>query len=692
MAGKRQHYIPRFLLRGFLADSSHEAERTWLHRAGTAARLVGIRDVGVRENFYSKLTSDAEPTLDDLITTIEREFDGDLRAVRSAPVGALIDSDLAARLVAHLVLRTAHVRAVFTQATTQILHEIDCLTADPDGLRRYLGVDSSDPSRAAVSAIDEVLKELPLGALEVPPALARRVATLWFREHFKSFHDQLQSTISQALRYIREDISRTVSRGHNKALMTADQSRWTSDLASLSWRTHSVAGAILPDCVALAREADDAFTPLLLSDRQRIDVVILPVAHDRLLVGSSTTAIDIALWSINEASASCSDSFFVSSKESDGARLSTAIGQRCSQAIGVVVSEALCDLKRRDTARANQTSSARQVIQATGRGSFAFSLTCTDFADAEKAEKLSGVLRVIVQEMSRDKPLTALDGVTFASDYSSALGKVDRGDPALPIEQSESRDYGRAVAKCVRVLRDGASKHHIVFDAVVAENLLDSDSDRCASGVHMVVSMLADVAHSAIYQDQLDKSSTPPDSVTRWTYQAISTIPGRYFAARESAFSDPKAGERYATLFRDSLASAQELIQEARLAYRLDCSLEKLLDVALRQISFVLAHAAEWLGHRDGLPWLDSYPGSSLIDQIKANGLNLWIELFGRDLRRLYEDDQFTSENVFSLGQHVERLLWTVQICPWPMEDGSLYVSVPPGDDARLLELRAADA
>lgn len=47
MAGKRQHYIPRFLQRGFLDVSDSKADRTWLYRRGEKPRLVGIRDVGV---------------------------------------------------------------------------------------------------------------------------------------------------------------------------------------------------------------------------------------------------------------------------------------------------------------------------------------------------------------------------------------------------------------------------------------------------------------------------------------------------------------------------------------------------------------------------------------------------------------------------------------------------------------------
>ena len=53
MAGKRQHYVPRLLQRGFLHDPSEKAERTWLHRRGVDAELVGIRDIGTEDWFYS---------------------------------------------------------------------------------------------------------------------------------------------------------------------------------------------------------------------------------------------------------------------------------------------------------------------------------------------------------------------------------------------------------------------------------------------------------------------------------------------------------------------------------------------------------------------------------------------------------------------------------------------------------------
>ncbi|WP_244104177.1 DUF4238 domain-containing protein [Burkholderia ambifaria] len=98
MAGKRQHYVPRFLQRGFLNDPHDEAQRTWLHRRSAKARLVGIRDVGVGEYFYSKLSTDGKATLDDLITEVEGDLDRELSILKGAPLVERVDPYVAVHL------------------------------------------------------------------------------------------------------------------------------------------------------------------------------------------------------------------------------------------------------------------------------------------------------------------------------------------------------------------------------------------------------------------------------------------------------------------------------------------------------------------------------------------------------------------------------------------------------------------
>ena len=72
MAGKRQHYIPRFLLKKFSSRSHKQKYFAWYFYKGSKPEEVSIRDIGLSKHFYSK----AEPgSLDDIITKREGEYD-----------------------------------------------------------------------------------------------------------------------------------------------------------------------------------------------------------------------------------------------------------------------------------------------------------------------------------------------------------------------------------------------------------------------------------------------------------------------------------------------------------------------------------------------------------------------------------------------------------------------------------------
>src|SRR5690606_35561061 len=122
---------------------------------------------------------------------------------------------------------------------------------------------------------------------------------------------------------------------------------------------------------------------------------------------------------------------------------------------------------------------------------FSFTLTCVGFGGEDGAATALGhIMKTIVVEVGRDMPLSGLDGVTFAVDYKAALEQLDRGDTGLGIEKSQSRDYGYAIAKCVRVVREGRVKDHIVLDASIAHGLLQEQSEGRDIAIHLMVNML----------------------------------------------------------------------------------------------------------------------------------------------------------------------------------------------------------
>lgn len=678
MAGKRQHYIPKFLQRNFLAECDDEADRTWLHRRETGARLVGIKDVGVKDFFYSKYATSDEETLDDFITSIELNILGDLQTLQKTPHGSIVDSQIAARLTTHLTLRTAHLRSIFQQGTTQIIDQATELTTDSNQVRRLLGLDDLD-MWLTLPAIEKEVNSSFLDEL-LPRPLARRLIAFSIRESFNELYKSQIPTVTEALSEVAKKIPALVRDGHNNALRSIQNNQWKTELAQLSWRIYRVSGAILPDCIALARSGSGSMTALSMKEQKKPDNIILPIASDRLLMGSLIEPIEPEIDKINAASAACSDSFFIANRSYDSTGLTNLIGQRCSLAIKEVVEEVIENAGLQDPTKSN--GSSRKDFFASGgkEKKFSFSVSCQGFSEPDAVTRLGNVLKVIVKEMSRDFPLSNLDGITFAVDYETALEELDRGDPAQEADKIRPRHYGQAVAKCVNVLRHGERKEHLVISAGIAEALLTEDDQEKKFGLHIVINMLASVAYSSLYEKRLDVTAMSQlDTISRWMQKASSTCPSIYYTARISALVDPDAGERYAALLLESFSAAKAEIRSARQVYLIDQSMDKLLDAALLHVSSVLDHAAEWLGHREGLPEEEPSPGSSLAVELKAHGLDSWIELFGADLRRLHDDEgQFTFDNVVALSRHVERLLWTMGMFPWPTDEGDLYVSLGP--------------
>src|SRR5205085_12024747 len=116
MAGRKQHHIPRLLLRGFIAPEFAPAQRVWLFRRNKAGIVVNIRDAAAQRNFYSAAKADvADPqTLDDVITDYESIVLAPIIArFRACQNGQKVPSDQAAEAVVHLIVRAAHIRDVF---------------------------------------------------------------------------------------------------------------------------------------------------------------------------------------------------------------------------------------------------------------------------------------------------------------------------------------------------------------------------------------------------------------------------------------------------------------------------------------------------------------------------------------------------------------------------------------------------
>ncbi|QPQ54375.1 hypothetical protein IC614_08415 [Allosphingosinicella flava] len=694
MAGKRQHYVPRLLQRGFLA--TEDGERTWLHRAGGPARLVGIKDVGTEDWFYSRKGAPGELTLDDAITAFEQDLGKDVAILRTTPPGAAIDANLAARITVHLVMRTAHLRQTIEKGIDGITGEIESLFTDPSRLGAMMGIDSPMLASAVMDAIRSTAQDLvPAG---FPAALSERLLAFFMRERGDELAAQAVATLTPMFPTLFKGLASRVRDSHNAIVAKPlDDHGWVNALTGFQWTIEAGTDLILPDAVALAREVGESFAPLLFTTAADAELTLLPVAHDRILVGRRDAATPVDLTTYNmQAAASC-QGFFIAARAFNTEGLSAKIGSGPAKALADSIAEAVSEA---ETARLGLGSGDLPLAQPRmfAQETFCYRVTLHDFGDDVLAKEYGAILQTVVGALARDIPLHELDGVTIAADYHDALERLDRGDPDLSPVTSGALGYGIGVAKPVTVMRDGQRKSHLVLAAGIADAWTSEDASLRASSLHLLIKMLAGIAHGTRYSDV---PAFTPDAMGRELHLAVAHAPNGYWSARQAAFADPGQGESYAQLVLDSLAYARSEVADARARMTDGSDVSEASQIALECVSAVLVHAADWLGHRDGLAPDQSFAGDDLAERLAPSGLDHWLALFGRDLAACYsEDGAIDLAVVTALSRHVERLFWSLGIYCWPEEenvrcvvsDRPLAPIVLPGIDMPALSSMDADA
>lgn len=672
MAGKRQHYVPRFLQRAFLAQPSspEEAERTWLHRLGSPPCLVGIGDVGVEDWFYSRKGGPGEVTLDDAITAFEKGFSGDVRNLRLSAPGSRIDPQHAARTVVHLVTRTAHVRETLSSGVASLIGEVEALFTDPERLAGMLGFGSPVIGSAVSDAIrDSAQRLVPIG---LPATFSERLLTFFVRENGDALAARMISVLSPLFPTLVGGLADRVRDTHNEIVAKPlDDHGWVDVLSAFAWSVEEGSDLILPDAVALSRAADGKLEGLLFTGGSDATLVLLPLAHDRMLVGRRDPADTVDFSSFNSEAAAACRGFFISSRAHDCDGLVSAIGSGPAKALAEAVSEAIADAeKTRSLAPGDFPPAMPRDLR---QEEFSYRVTLHDFGDDVLAKEYADILQSVVGSLSRDMPLHELDGVTIAADYADALAKLDRGDPDLPPVVSGALPYGAGVAMPVAVVRDGQTKEHLVLAAGVAQGWTSDDAEVRAACLHLLIKMLAGIANSTRFGEL---TVFEPDEMARELHLAVARAPSSYWSAKHAAFIFPDEGAIYAHLVMDSFDYAKGAVIAARSRMADPSDVQETFLAAYEAVSAMLGHAADWIGHRDGLAENQPFEGDDLPRRLAAHGLERWIMLFGRDLAACYKEDGALDLNVVTtLSRHVERLFWSLGVFCWP-EGGGVRCTV----------------
>ncbi|MBF0263141.1 MAG: DUF4238 domain-containing protein [Magnetococcales bacterium] len=109
MSGRKQHYIPQFLLRKFAAIKKKKGNQVYVYTKEKCI-LTETKNIGAERDFYSSLAIPGIQQLDDKITNHEKEMAVMLISLLNKGTSVSVDADIAASFVTHLTSRTKFIR------------------------------------------------------------------------------------------------------------------------------------------------------------------------------------------------------------------------------------------------------------------------------------------------------------------------------------------------------------------------------------------------------------------------------------------------------------------------------------------------------------------------------------------------------------------------------------------------------
>lgn len=345
MSGKKQHFIPQSLLRGF-ATQTRGGHRLWVHHRDRGTFEANVQDVAASRFFYSGPRAEGEPqTLDDQITAYETRLADLLKSLKDTPEGQLACGDEAREVVAHLAFRTEATRDLVGEAmlTTQ---RLKAWMTTPAVMLAYVGADRDKPGERFESLL-EIMRADPRWANTFGRARPRQIRKRLFaevrRDPIRFVGDMMEETRRETEFLLREH--RALAREAHADALSEDvaSSSLMNKLDGLAWSVADYDDLILPDTVVLASRDGSRFGGLSWVKPDERRDVIMPLSRTRLLQGQRDGPRRYDLLDLRQAMMRGADAFVVSTTQIEAFEPSL-VGVSNSEAFDELISTLTSDL------------------------------------------------------------------------------------------------------------------------------------------------------------------------------------------------------------------------------------------------------------------------------------------------------------------------------------------------------------
>ncbi|MBQ0921933.1 DUF4238 domain-containing protein [Hydrogenophaga aromaticivorans] len=322
MSGIRQHTIPRSLIKGF--SEVGKDQYVWVHKKDGLNFKTNINNVSVVKSFY---TPSGKTDIDDLITKEETAFSTLIDRIRNAGSIETKDYQGIASFIAHLELRTLHIRTSYEFTLNYMLEQALSLLDTPKVFEQFLSrsVATDFENRAKAYAADtgksnretrQLIDKARLVAKKMLPELVPKFLKKF--DELKKSPEKLKSTFQAAAESAQiTALGRSISPeekviGYKTLVFTILKTEPTLPLGdsavlfhtngNSSWKSATFAG-------------------------DQVDIIALPIRNDLIIIGHKSSAT-VDLKEVRTAIARCSLDYIISKNEQlDPMTLAEEIGK-----------------------------------------------------------------------------------------------------------------------------------------------------------------------------------------------------------------------------------------------------------------------------------------------------------------------------------------------------------------------------
>lgn len=678
MSGRKQHFIPQLVQRGFAAAKGRKSTQVYVFSKGKQPYLTATDRVAAQRDFYSPPSD--EESLDDKITHYEGSVLAPaIAALREGEPGPL-DSNAAAAVVVHLSVRSAFLRGTFSTATEELLNEMVKALGSEDETRSLLGLDSLSPDSMMVKGIDEELRKvLPEGVGDAEQAFFAKLVHFRGREKFAQMHTDLSNDASGVLAALLERLPEIVDNAHGRALGQSLVPQQRVDrLKAMTWALIEAphgAHFVLPDCLAVGSKTEDfrELEPYALLGDDELSGVVMPVCANKVLVGS-TGEPRLDATALNEHFARCSNDFIISSRddvETQGA--AALIGTSVMKFVGDLVNETFAPPAPVSDVRADDDKRSPTSVLVKFE------------PPARKSGKAQAVLRNLLSEPQLEEGMNLVEYVVAADNVVQSLR--NRG-----LQFNELAAQSVMPGTCHVVETPGHVKCQLFVPISVVNSIVRGTP--AAAGASRLI---RHQAGRAVYYAHLTAKVTPEvwsrpaPLLTKEGLRTMQRIASHYFGARLSVVDDllpQEISDALELWKRTTVACAQE-IEKAR-QYLIETNdANKALPHAWVQAELFLTTTATVCA---AVPGHGTKLAQALGTCAELSDVPLadWLTLYERDLERYFENREAwrEDEDLRLLATHLERLLWGFGVVL--SEEGPDQVRMVALADERRAQMRVA--